>query len=156
MERRGFIAAGAVLLVLGGVGGWLIGRGGEEGSDPGAYVTPGTDTLTERQVEMMSIVDQYLTAWQSTDGDGVASFMTDDGFIEYREQGWVFSVADRSLQDRIANGPYDTLRTVDPKLVYVDRIVLSGRIESLDLTWLSVVHFTSSGNVKIVSETIYL
>ncbi|MCP3855180.1 MAG: hypothetical protein GY745_10105 [Actinomycetia bacterium] len=80
--------------------------------------------------------------------------MTDDGFIEYWEQGWVFSVADRSLQDRVTNGLYDTLRTFDPMLVYVDRIVLSGRIESLSLTWLSVVRFTRTGDVRIVSETI--
>lgn len=156
MRWRGFIAAGAVLLLLGGVSGWLIGRGGEAGSETGAYVVPGTDTLTERQAEMMSIVDHYLAAWQDTDGEGVASFMTDDGFIEYWEEGWVFSVADGSLQNRVTNGPYSTLRTVDPMLVYVDRIVLSGRIESMNLTWLSVVRFTRAGDVRIVSETIYL
>ena len=156
MRWGGFIAAGAALLVLGGFAGWQIGSDGEAGSDVSAYVAPGMDTLTERQTEMMSIVDQYLAAWQKTDGDGAASYMTDDGFIEYWEQGWVFSVADRSLQDRITNGPYDTFRTFDPMLVYVDRIVLSGRIESLNLTWLSVVRFTTSGDVRIVSETIYL
>ena len=158
MRWRGFTAAGTVLLVLvlGGVGGWLIGRSGEVASDVDAYVTPGMETLTGRQPEMVSIVDQYLAAWQDTDGDGVASYMTDDGFIEYWEEGWVFRVADRSLQDRVTDGPYDTLRTFDPMLVYVDRIVLSGRIDSLNLTWLSVVRFTSSGDVRIVSETIYL
>ncbi|MCP3913125.1 MAG: hypothetical protein GY713_19500 [Actinomycetia bacterium] len=62
MSWRGLIAAGALLLVLGGVGGWLIGRGGGEGSDAGGFVAPGMDTPTERRAEMMSIVDQYLAA----------------------------------------------------------------------------------------------
>lgn len=134
----------------------VLGAGcGDDGADPGS-VSPGAEELTDRQSEMVDVVEGYVQAWAATDGDAVASFMTDDGVVVYPEQGWTFSVTDRSLQDRVTNGPYATLHTLDPKLVYENRIVLAGRIDSMDLPWLSVVAFTETGDVEIVSETIFL
>ena len=120
------------------------------------YVVPGGAALNERQREMVSMVESYVAAWQDTDGDGVASFMTAAGYIEYRHNNTIYRVSDGTLQGRVTNGPYDTLQTVAPMTVYDNWIVLSGRIDSMSLNWLSVVQFTSSGDVKIMSETIFL
>lgn len=131
----------------------LMGCGGTESGE--SYVSPGTDELTDRQTEMLRVAEEYVAAWSATDGEAVASFMTDHGVVEYPEDDLSFSVTDGSVQDRVTNGPYDTLHTFDPKLIYGDRIVLTGRIDSLDLAWLSILDFTRTGEVEIVSETIY-
>jgi hypothetical protein len=126
-----------------------------EGTAP-EYVTAEAAELTERQVEMIEVVEQYLDAWKDTDGEQVEAFMTADAYVAYVEEGWRFEIADGSLQTRISNGPYDSLEDLDPMVVYQDRVVLTGRINSLNLPWLSVIRFTSSGDVKIVSENIFL
>lgn len=120
------------------------------------YIVPGGAALSERQREMVSMVEPYIAAWQATDGDGVASFMTTDGYIQYPEDNSIYRVSDGTLQERVTNGPYDTLHTVAPMTVYDNWIVLSGRIDSMSLDWLSVVRFTSSGDLKIMSETIFI
>lgn len=120
------------------------------------YVVPGGAALSERQREMVIMVESYIAAWQATDGDGVASFMTTDGYIQYRDENTIYSVSDGTLQERVTNGPYGTLRTIAPMTVYDDWIVLSGTIDSMSLNWLSVVRFTSNGDVKIMSETIFI
>lgn len=141
-------AAIALALVLGMfVGAFAFGAGDDE-----TEVVSATE-LTDRQQEMVEIVPQYIGAWQDTDGDAAASFMTDSGVVRYTPQGSNYHVSDDTLQLHISNGPYDGLRTVDPMLVYENRIVLTGTIDD-NLTWLSIVEFTESGDVEIVSETI--
>jgi hypothetical protein len=120
------------------------------------YIVPGGAALSERQRDMVSMVEEYLAAWQATDGEGVASFMTAYGYIEYPHDDTIYRVSDGTLQERVTNGPYDTLQTVAPMTVYDNWIVASGRIDSMSLNWLSVVRFTPSGDVKIMSETIFL
>lgn len=144
-----------VVLACGLLGGWLM----APRTDPGGavrHVTPGASVLTERQLEMVDVVEQYLDGWRATDGDRVAAFMTENAYVEYPEEGVRVEVADGSLQHRISTGPYGTLENLDPMVVYEDRIVLTGRIDELSIPWLSVVRFTVVGDVKIVSETIYL
>lgn len=102
------------------------------------------------------MIEPYIAAWQATDGNGVASFMTADGYIQYRHDDAIYRVSDGTLQERVTNGPYDTLHTLAPMTVYEDWVVLSGRIDSMSLNWLSVVQFTPSGDVRIMSETIFL
>lgn len=127
---------------------------GDDGDQ--GYASPGTDKLTDRQTEMLDIAEDYAAGWTAKDGNAVALFMTDAGVVVYPEEGWTFSVTDGSLQDRVTNGPYSTSRTLDPMLIYGDRIVLTGRIDALDLAWLSILKFTRTGEVKIISETLYL
>ena len=159
-ERRvGWVVVVAAIAVLVGLAaGWVIfGNNDDSSSDNVArYVTPGSVELTERQTEMVELVDQYMAAWSATDGQRLETLMVEGGHVEYAEQGWRFDLEDGSLQDRVSNGPYDSIRTYAPMLVYEDRIVLTGRVDSIDVEWLSVVRFTTSGEVKVISETIYL
>jgi hypothetical protein len=117
-------------------------------------VVPGGTALTERQREMVTMVEQYVAAWHATDGEGVASLMTADGYIQYPEDDTIYRVSDKTLQARVTDGPYSTLHALEPMTVYDNWVVLSGRIDSFSLNWLSVVRFTSSGEVRIISETI--
>ena len=82
--------------------------------------------------------------------------MTPDAYIEYPERDEIFLVSDGTLQDRVSNGPYATLHARAPAVVYDDRIVLMGRIDSLDLDWLSVIRFTTTDPPLIVSEALFL
>ena len=109
---------------------------------------------TARQQEMARIAQEYGASWQATDGERAASFMTDDGYVEYVEGDWTFYVTDGSLQQRISNGPYSTFQFVGPMVVYDDRVVSFGMVSSYEVTWLSVIHFTKNGEVKIISEHI--
>jgi len=143
----GVAAAGVVLVTVGSLAGC--------GSASTDLATPGTEALSERQMEMVDVVRDYVAAWQDTNGEEAASYMTSNAVFEYHEQGWTFNVADGSLQSRITDGPYDTLRTFEPMMVYNERIVLAGTIDSEEVDWVSVIRFTPRGEVKIVSETLF-
>jgi hypothetical protein len=99
---------------------------------------------------------RYLAAWSATDGERVEPLMIDTGYVEYLEQGWRFDVADGSLQQRISNGPYDSMELFSPMMVYEDRIVVTGSVHAVNVRWLSVIRFTSAGDVKIISESIFI
>lgn len=153
--RRSWWQVGLAVLValaVGAVGGALLTRGGED--SPYVIRAAGGD-LTARQEEMVAMVGDYVAGWQATDGDQVASFMAADGYVEYVREAWVFHVADGSLQDRITNGPYDSLRRTGPMVVYDDRVVIFGTVNTgMLVNWLSVIQFTDTGDVQILSETI--
>ena len=154
-RRFGALFLTVAALVVGLGVGLLIGTALDGGSDSD-YVVAGAGQLTDRQTLMVEVVEQYGDAWRATDGERVASFMTEDAYVEYPEEGWRFEVADGSVQDRVMNGPYASLEEFSPMMVFDDRIVLTGRVGSVSVRWLSVLHFTSTGDVKIISETLYL
>ena len=138
--------------------GWAaFGNGDTPESEPSrTYVTPEAEELTPRQTEMVAVMEQYMAAWKTTDGQQLETLMVDDGYVEYAEEGWRFDLEDGALQARVTNGPYDSIENYDPMLVYEDRIVLTGRVNSVEVAWLSVVRFTTTGDVKVIHETIYL
>ncbi len=124
-------------------------------NDSSVYVHPGKEEVSERQSQMVEVLRRYLEAWKSKDGDMVASYMTDDAVFEYYEQDETYSVADGALQARISNGPYDSMRTFEPVMVYNNRIALTGTVDAVGVEWLSVIRFTRSGDVKIEKETLF-
>ena len=138
-------------LALGAVGGALLTDGG--GGEPDVIRADGGEP-TARQQEMARIAQEYGASWQATDGERAASFMTDDGYVEYVEDDRTFYVTDGSLQRRISNGPYSTFQFVGPMVVYDDRVVSFGAVSSYGVNWLSIIHFTENGEVQIISEHI--
>ena len=117
---------------------------------------PGAEELTARQAEMVELADQYVAAWKDTEGQRLETYMVEDGYVEYPEEGWRFSLIDGSLQERVSNGPYDSMENYGPMMVFDDRNVLTGRVNAVGVRWLSVIRFTTAGEVKVVSETLYL
>jgi hypothetical protein len=120
-------------------------------------VAPGLDSedLSARQQQMLEVLQEYVGAWQAKDGEAAASFMTDDAVFVYYEQDDVYAVRDGSLQARISGGPYTSMRTFEPVMVYDDRIVVTGTVDAVNVRWLSVINFTQSGEVKIETETVF-
>jgi hypothetical protein len=120
-------------------------------------VAPGLDSedLSARQQQMLEVLQEYVGAWQAKDGEAAASFMTDDAVFVYYEQDEVYAVRDGSLQARISGGPYTSMRTFEPVMVYDDRIVVTGTVDAVNVRWLSVINFTQSGEVKIETETVF-
>lgn len=153
-RRLGVVFLVVAALAVGLATGLLVSATFDDGSAP-EYVTPGGGQLTDRQALMLDVVEQYGDAWHSTDGEGVASFMTQDASVEYPEEEMRFEVADGSLQTRVANGPYASMDEYEPMMVFDDRVVLTGQVEP-SIRWLSILRFTTTGEVKVVSETIYL
>ncbi|MGD2043356.1 MAG: hypothetical protein PVJ28_06860 [Acidimicrobiia bacterium] len=121
------------------------------------FVAPGLDSedLSARQQQMLEVLQEYVGAWQAKDGEAAASFMTDDAVFVYYEQDEVYAVRDGSLQARISGGPYTSMRTFEPVMVYDDRIVVTGTVDAVNVRWLSVINFTQSGEVKIETETVF-
>lgn len=150
---RWWLLAVVALLALtsGAVGAALVANRG--GGDPDVIRADGGE-LTVRQQEMARIAQEYGASWQASDGERAASFMTDDGYVEYVEGGWTFFVTDGSLQERITNGSYSSFEFVGPMVVYDDRVVSFGVVSSFGVAWLSVIHFTGNGEVEIISEHI--
>ena len=138
-------------LASGAVGGAMLTDGG--GGEPDVIRADGGEP-TARQQEMARIAQEYGASWQATDGERAASFLTDDGYVEYVEDDWTFYVTDGSLQRRISNGPYSTFQFVGPMVVYDDRVVSFGTVSSYGVNWLSIIHFTENGEVRIKSEHI--
>ena len=119
-----------------------------------AVVVAGGAALTERQAEMVTVAEQFIAAWQANDGEGVASVMTADGYVVMPGENLTLLVSDGTLQQRVESvAAYSTLHTLDPMFVHQDWIAVAGRIDSMNLDWLIVLEFTSSGDVKIGSMT---
>lgn len=126
-------------------------------TEPQAYVVPGGEALTDRQAEMVALLDEYLAAFQANDGEKAASFVTPEGYLEYPEMdGAVFRVSDGAFQARVSTlAAYSTLVAFAPVTVSGDRIIVSG-VADPSIRWLSVIRFTADGPVKIISESVYL
>lgn len=119
------------------------------------YVHPGSGELSARQIDMLEVLAGYGAAWKAKDGDLLATYMTEDAVVEYDEQDATYAVADGSLQTRVANGPYDTMRTFEPKMIYDNRIIHTGTVDAVGVRWVAVIRFTRSGEVLIDKETIF-
>ena len=130
---------------------------GTSSTSPGdaPYVHPGGGELSARQIDMLEVLAGYGEAWKAKEGDLLATYMTEDAVVEYDEQDATYAVADGSLQSRVTNGPYDTMRTFEPKMVYDNRIVHTGTVEAVGVQWVAVIRFTRSGEVLIDKETIF-
>ncbi len=126
-------------------------------TEPQAYVVPGGEALTDRQAEMVALLNDYLAAFQANDGEKAASFMTPEGYLEYPEMdGAVLRVSDGTFQAYVSTqAAYSTLVPFAPVTVSGDRIIVSG-VADPSIHWLSVIRFTPDGPVKIISESVYL
>jgi hypothetical protein len=158
-RRPVVLTLAAVVLLLAGVAiGWLL-RGDDTTPAPvyvGEGVVVGGAELTERQAEMVDLTKQYVTAWMDGDGEAVASFMVEEGYVEMPELQKVLRVDDGSLQEWVTDfgGTMAIPNELNqPIEVLDDHVVLTGYSETLDADWMITIVFTESGEVKIVSDS---
>jgi hypothetical protein len=157
LRRTLIIVAGAAVLFVAGLGaGWLLRAG--DGASPSSYVMRGAvvagEELTERQLEMVDVAQQYVEAFIAKDGDAVASFMVPDGYVSLPTFGdRVLRADDGSLQEWVETLGMIPNELNDPVVVRDDQVVLTGHLETWDTDWMMVMEFTDAGEVKIVRDT---
>ena len=151
------MALGAVLLLLAGIaGGWLL--RGDDGTSKPSYLVKNAvvagDKLTDRQLKMVAVTEQYVAAFIAKNGDAVASFMVPDGYVVMPTlSGQTERANDGSLQNWVHNTGLIPNELNDPVTVYDDRVVLTGHLDALSTDWMIMIRFTKTGDVKIVNDT---
>jgi hypothetical protein len=164
-SRTGLLVAvvAVVALVVGGTAGWLL-RGDDGPSSPAfvaglgdAVVVGGEvadrDALTDRQLEMVEVGRDYVSAWIEKDGEAVASFMAPDGYVTLLNE--TFRVDDGTLQEWV-EGPVSAIPNElnDPMVVSGNQVVFVGYAErALSSDWMITLEFTDSGDVKVMSDS---
>jgi hypothetical protein len=148
-----------VVIVLLGVGlGLGLGRLTQEAADlESSFVVRNTvvlgNDLSERQLEMVEVAEQYVDAWIAKNGDAVASFMVPSGYVDLATLGnRTVRADDGTLQDWVENLGQIPNELNDPMIVEDNRVVLIGYgLENVD--WMISIEFTTSGDVMIVNDT---
>lgn len=132
-------------LVIGLLGGWLI-----FGSDDA--ITVDGSGLTDRQVEMLDMIDSDFAAWQDNDVDLVLSHYTDRA--SFVGLGVVYRVADGGLADYVSAFTLaSSMEQIGPKVIVDGNTVMSFHTFG-GSTLTNVFDFTSSGDVLIARHEV--
>ena len=145
--RRSGLMIGMIVigLLTGLLGGWLI-----FGSDDVIQVD-GTG-LTDRQTEMLELIDTDFAAWQDNDVDLVLSHYTDTAAFVAREVE--YRVADGGLADYVASFSLaSSMEQIGPTVVVDGNTVMSFHTFG-GSTFTNVFDFTSSGDVLIARHEV--
>gem|GEM_PF-6501399 len=147
------VAVAAVSVALGAVGGWWA--AGEAGDDESPVVVAGGAPTTQRQEQMADLLDDYMAAWRSGDGEAVAAFYAPGGeFVVASLVGTeVMRADDGSLAAYVEQGSWASKVHLTPVLVHGDSLTC---FYSYAGTRVATVDFTSSGEVLIVRNTVFL
>lgn len=145
--RGPWLTVGMVVigLLIGLLGGWLF-----FGSDD--VTTADGEGLTDRQAEMVEMIEDAMVAWQANDVDDVLSYYTDTGVfvalgIEYR-------VADGGLADYVRSfAGASRMESVGPTVVVDGNTVIAFHTYAGD-TLTNVFEFTSGGEVLIARHEV--
>jgi hypothetical protein len=133
----------AVALVLGVLGGWFL--AGAMDDDPAA-VAVGGGSLTERQQQMVDVLDEYEAAWRANDAAAVMAFFAPGG--SFSSAGTQYLMDDGSMAAFINGGSWDSLTGSDPVLVAGNEVALHTTWAGTE--WFNVIEFTASGDPLIV------
>lgn len=145
--RRSGLMIGMIVigLLIGLLGGWLI-----FGSDDA--ITVDGAGLTDRQTEMLEMIDTDFAAWQDNDVDLVLSHYTETAAFVAR--GVEYRVADGGLADYVASFSLaSSMEQIGPNVVVDGNTVMSFHTFGGG-TFTNVFHFTPSGDVLIARHEV--
>ncbi len=132
-------------LLIGLLGGWLL-----FGSND--VVAVDGSALTDRQAEMVAMIDDNFAAWQDNDVDEVLSYHTDTA--TFVALGSEYPVADGSLATYVrAFYGAPEMEPVEPMVVVDGNTVVSFHTYR-GMTLMNVFDFTSSGEVLIARHEV--
>ncbi len=151
-RRRSWVTliAALVALVLGLLGGYLL-RGSDD-VDPTAPVVVGGAALTDRQAQMVDLVDDYVVAWQRGDGAAAESMFTDDGVLD--AFGAVRTADDGGIAGYVAATPTPLLRLPDPVLIDDHQMLMLHTIDG-SMNSGNLMTFTETGDLLIVRHVMF-
>lgn len=131
-------------LLIGLLGGWLI-FGAEE------VITVDGSALTDRQIEMVELIESNFAAWQDNDVDRVLSHYTERAtFVA----GGEYRVADGSLARFVTSfvgAPQ--MEPIGPEVLVDGNSAISFHTYQ-GTTYANIFHFTSSGDVLIARHQV--
>ena len=152
IERRPLvavlIAVGALL--VGVLAGWVL-WGSDDASDGAEVVVVGGGELTDRQEEMLRVVDEAHGAIIEGDGDALAALFVPQGLLRDPNHGMELRVDDGSLAGQINAGPAPSYQVDEPVVVLGDMVISTG---SWGDDFVHVFLFTPGGDVRIISDTL--
>ena len=124
------------------------------------YVVPDAVEPTERQIEMVEVVGQFLEAWNAQDAELAASLMTVDATVEDIGGWFALSVENGALVnpsrddfDAMAMSP---LEVSEPMLIAGDHVAVAVSLPSELETRPWVFRFLTTGAAKISHVRMFL
>ena len=144
-------------LVVGVAMGYVLGNDGGDTADP---VTPGAVAVTERQDEMLALVDGFTDAWNALDVDASTEYMTPQATFHLPLTGLEYSVRDGSYQEMMAGLTEIGALIVDaPVYVAGDALIQVFQVPDQTLRIVRVFDFEERQDELLISavvETQYL
>jgi len=143
----GLILGLLVALVVGGLGGWLA-RGATD--DASAYVAGG-GALTERQEQMVDLIQDSGEAWATGDAQALEGMFADDGTFTVFDV--TYRMDDGSLQAYMDETSFPGLKLYGPIVVRGNQAVMFHNYATFgDIA--DVFEFTPEGELMIVSHEV--
>jgi len=143
------LIAAIAALMLGLLAGFLV--WGMDETDSTAPVAAGGSELTTRQEQMVDLLDDYVEAWRTGDGEAAAALFTDNGV--FTVNGTEYRVDDGGLAQVVTDLPTPALDVVEPVLLDETGMLHFHTIGGLD-TDSDVYRFTAGGELLIISHEI--
>ena len=143
-------------LLVGAAFGYVLGNDGGDTADP---ITPDGAALTERQEEMVALVDGYTEAWEVYDVDASIEYMTPQASLYYPVEGLEFTVRDGSYQRYMSGLNGEPLVVDVPRYVVGDAVIQVFQVPDRTMRFVQVFDFAERDGellINAVVETIYL
>jgi hypothetical protein len=102
---------------------------GNSGDETPRVVTAQGVELSDRQQQMVDLMDEYEAAWRSGDVAAFEALVTTDfRYIESADSDYpdVYLWSDGSFQDRVSGGLYSSIEVYEPYLVHEDLVAAGG------------------------------
>lgn len=141
------LAAVAVLALAAGL---VVGRSTAP-SDESAYLAGG-GALSDRQEQMLDVLDDIGAAWRAGDPGAVAAVFVPTGYATYA--GRSYRIDDGSLASFVTGGDWSSLTALDPMLVDGNTVTFYYEISGVH--YLGAVQFTGTGDVLAIHQSIDL
>ena len=141
------LAAVAVLALAAGL---VVGRWTAPSDEP-AYLAGG-GALSDRQEQMVDVVDEIEQAWRSGDAEAVSAAFVPAGYATYG--GETYRIDDGTLATYVTGGDWSSLTVLEPVLVDGNTVTFSYTVNGTH--YLGSVEFTETGDVLAVHHKIAL
>lgn len=140
-----------VALAIAGLGGWFAGRAGEDDGGGGLprVINVGGQPLTDRQQEMLAVVDQLLVDYRANDADAIIATFTPRGEKVVVGLG-TFRVDDGTLRTFLEGRNFASMELIEPIIIHENDVELV--VSAAGAEWMNVFEFTTAGDVLVSSH----